>query len=121
MKLLTHNMLESHIKGVQKRFPLGIEAETVETTEQELNPAFLRHVFPKLHWGALHGAAATLGVELPQEATEEMLDDEEFVRQLHHALMEVHVLEGSLVCPETGRKFPINKGIPNLLLNEDEC
>jgi hypothetical protein len=25
-----------------------------------------------------------------------------------------------LVCPETGRKFPVNKGIPNMLLHEDE-
>jgi multifunctional methyltransferase subunit TRM112 len=30
------------------------------------------------------------------------------------------VEEGTLVCPESGRKFPINKGIPNMLLNEDE-
>lgn len=28
--------------------------------------------------------------------------------------------EGSLVCPETGRRFPVSKGIPNMLLNEDE-
>jgi len=25
-----------------------------------------------------------------------------------------------LICPESGRKFPISKGIPNMLLNEDE-
>jgi multifunctional methyltransferase subunit TRM112 len=35
--------------------------------------------------------------------------------------MQVHLEEGTLVCPETGRRFPVNKGIPNLLLNEDEC
>lgn len=29
-------------------------------------------------------------------------------------------MEGSLICPETGRKFPVSKGIPNMLLNEDE-
>jgi uncharacterized protein YbaR (Trm112 family) len=28
--------------------------------------------------------------------------------------------EGNLVCPETGRRFPVAKGIPNMLLNEDE-
>ena len=34
--------------------------------------------------------------------------------------LQVEILEGALVCPETGRKFPISNGIPNMLLNEDE-
>lgn len=34
---------------------------------------------------------------------------------------QVTLEEGALCCPETGRKFPVNKGIPNLLLTEDEC
>ena len=29
-------------------------------------------------------------------------------------------MEGELECPETGRKFPIKRGIPNMLLDEDE-
>ena len=33
---------------------------------------------------------------------------------------QVEVMNGSLVCPETGRKFPVTDGIPNMLLNEDE-
>ena len=28
--------------------------------------------------------------------------------------------QGNLVCTETGRKFPIAAGIPNMLLNQDE-
>ena len=35
--------------------------------------------------------------------------------------MQLHVEEGQLICPESGRRFPIQKGIPNMLLNEDEC
>lgn len=35
-------------------------------------------------------------------------------------LLEVEVINGDLLCPESGRKFPINDGIPNMLLNEDE-
>lgn len=34
--------------------------------------------------------------------------------------MEVDILNGELICPESGRKFPITNGIPNMLLNEDE-
>ena len=35
-------------------------------------------------------------------------------------ILQLEVMEGNLICPETGRKFPISKGIPNMLLNEDE-
>ena len=34
---------------------------------------------------------------------------------------QVKLEEGALICPESGRKFPVSKGIPNLLLTEDEC
>lgn len=46
--------------------------------------------------------------------------DDSFLQLVHKLLLDVHVLEGSLVCPETGRRFPINNGIPNMLLHEDE-
>lgn len=35
-------------------------------------------------------------------------------------LLEIDVVNGELICPESGRKFPINNGIPNMILNEDE-
>lgn len=59
---------------------------------------------------------------LPLELTESQKsgEDEEFFRKLHHILLQVEIIEGSLECPETGRKFPISNGIPNMLLNEDE-
>ena len=58
---------------------------------------------------------------LPEEVTEEMLqEDESFLKSFHHALLEVHLEEGALICPETGRRFKVDKGIPNLLLHEDE-
>lgn len=37
------------------------------------------------------------------------------------ALLQVEVMEGCLKCPESGREFPISRGIPNMLLNEDEA
>ena len=58
---------------------------------------------------------------LPDEVTEETLQEEEFLKLFHHALLEVTLEEGALVCPETGRRFPVKKGIPNMLLTEDEC
>lgn len=52
--------------------------------------------------------------------TEEMLEDDTFLKAFHHALLEVQLEEGALVCPETGRQFKVSQGIPNLLLQEDE-
>ena len=77
----------------------------------------------KLNWEALRNAA--LSVNFPDlvdiiEVTEELKSDEEFLKKIHHALFEIHVIEGFLVCPESGRKFPVKYGIPNMLLHEDE-
>lgn len=58
--------------------------------------------------------------ELPAEVPEDVAVNEEFLQKLHHVLMEVEVLEGALECPETGRIFPIQNGIPNMLLAENE-
>eukprot|EP00240_Pyramimonas_obovata_P012186 CAMPEP_0118935162 /NCGR_PEP_ID=MMETSP1169-20130426/15040_1 /TAXON_ID=36882 /ORGANISM="Pyramimonas obovata, Strain CCMP722" /LENGTH=115 /DNA_ID=CAMNT_0006878155 /DNA_START=201 /DNA_END=548 /DNA_ORIENTATION=+ len=115
-------MLACNIKGVKSGFPLKIEAETVEVKEAELNPEFLQRMYPKLEWKAFVDAAVSLNVTgLPDEVTPALLEDEEFLKKFHHALLEIHVEEGALICPETGRRFPVQKGIPNMLLNEDEC
>jgi multifunctional methyltransferase subunit TRM112 len=122
MKLLTHNMLQCHIKGVRNGYPFKIEAEKVATHEMDYDPDFLRHVFPRIEWAALREAALAMGAGegLPEAVTEAMLEgDEAFLKAFHHALLEVHLEEGALVCPETGRRFPVAQGIPNLLLQED--
>lgn len=58
--------------------------------------------------------------ELPQTLIEDFETNEDFLKKTHHILLEVEVINGDLQCPESGRKFPINDGIPNMLLNEDE-
>jgi multifunctional methyltransferase subunit TRM112 len=103
-------------------FPLAIEAEEVEVIESEFVPQFIVNMLPKLSWSALYSAAASLGHcdDLPLEFTAEMADDESFLRAVHHTLLDVHVQKGALVCPLTGRRYPIVGGIPNMLLHEDE-
>jgi len=121
MKLFTHNILKCNKKGVKEGFPLQIEASKVEVQKTDYNEDFVKGIFRRVHWGALREAAHTLKCGLlPEKVTPEMLKDPKFLQQLHHVLLEVVVLEGFLVCPESGRKFPIQKGIPNMLLNEDE-
>ncbi|XP_048885623.1 multifunctional methyltransferase subunit TRM112-like protein [Brienomyrus brachyistius] len=122
MKLLTHNMLTSHVKGVTKGYPLLIKATEVKVSEVEFNPEFVSRMIPKLEWVALVQAAEGLGHlnELPVELVPDFEKNEEFLRRVHRVLLEVEVVEGCLRCPESGREFPISRGIPNMLLNEDE-
>ncbi|KAK3195771.1 hypothetical protein Dsin_027081 [Dipteronia sinensis] len=122
MKLLTHNMLSSNIKGVTNGFPLLIEVEKVIEKPVDFNPDFLKNMFLKVDWKALVDASRSLGyAELPEETPESSaIDSDDFLRKFHHALLELHLEEGALVCPETERKFPVTKGIPNMLLHEDE-
>ncbi|GLC43819.1 hypothetical protein PLESTB_000911300 [Pleodorina starrii] len=123
MKLLTHNMLSCHIKGVRNGYPFLIEVGKVSEHEADFDPDFLKHIFPRINWPAFLQGAEAMGCRegLPEAPTEAALTDEQFQKKFHHALLEVTLEEGSLVCPETGRKFPVSKGIPNMLLNEDEC
>ncbi|KAK2665104.1 hypothetical protein Ddye_003678 [Dipteronia dyeriana] len=122
MRLLTHNMLSSNIKGVTNGFPLLIEVEKVIEKPVDFNPDFLKNMFLKVDWKALVDASRSLGyADLPEETPESsVIDSDDFLRKFHHALLELHLEEGALVCPETERKFPVTKGIPNMLLHEDE-
>ncbi|XP_062116137.1 multifunctional methyltransferase subunit TRM112 homolog A-like [Humulus lupulus] len=121
MRLLTHNMLSSNIKGVTNGFPLRIQVEKVVEREVDLNPDFLKSMFSKIDWKALVEASRSIGyTELPVEVEPSMLDSDDFLRRFHHALLQLHIEEGALLCPETGRRFPVTKGIPNMLLHEDE-
>lgn len=114
-------MLSCNIKGVTNGFPLGLEIVKHEVKEVEFNSDFIRNMFVKIEWKALVDAAKSMGYEeLPEEVDSPMLESDEFLKRFHHALLELHLEEGALVCPETGRKFPVVKGIPNMLLNEDE-
>ncbi|XP_044759335.1 multifunctional methyltransferase subunit TRM112-like protein [Coccinella septempunctata] len=123
MKLLTHNMLSSRcLKGVNVGYPLGIKVEEVTSSVVDFNPEFIQRIIPKLEWNVLKEASDTV-VEngyLPNELIDNYSSDEDFLKKVHHVLLEVEVIKGNLICPETGRSFPISNGIPNMLLNEDE-
>ncbi|KAJ6391509.1 hypothetical protein OIU77_025482 [Salix suchowensis] len=83
MRLFTHNMLSSNIKGVANGFPLRIEVDQVVEKQVDFNPDFLKNMFPKLEWKALVDAARTMGyTELPEEADSSMLESEEFFKEV---------------------------------------
>ena len=106
-------------------FLFKIEADDIQIKEADFNSEFLSRLIHKLEWNALVETAKALGhgKNLPFDISgkeDELCQNEEFLKDMHHVLLEIEVMEGNLVCPETGRKFPITKGIPNMLLKEDE-
>uniref|UniRef100_A0A6T8A7H2 Multifunctional methyltransferase subunit TRM112-like protein n=1 Tax=Prymnesium polylepis TaxID=72548 RepID=A0A6T8A7H2_9EUKA len=115
MKLLTHNMLMS--PGTRNGYPLAIEVESLEEVETEFNADFIARMIEKLDYAALVQTVASLNMPdaLPAQVPDKFAEDEEFLKALHHVLLEVEIMEGSLVCPETSRKFPIKEGIPSML------
>ncbi len=116
MKLFTHNMLIS--PNTKNGYPLKIEATRLDTdTDAEFEPTFTARMVPKLEYAPLLAAVNSLNVEhsLPPEVPHDYEGDEAFLRALHHVILEIDVLEGTLVCPETGKRFPIKEGIPSML------
>lgn len=126
MRLLTHNYLQSNVRGTTKGYPLDIEAENVVLEESPVDAVLLEKLLPKIDYDVLKRAtqqvsrhlSTSLG-EFP-ETISHPISDEKILSLVHTALMDIHILEGNLVCPDTGRRFPIKEGIPNMILHEDE-
>ncbi|XP_015974087.1 multifunctional methyltransferase subunit TRM112-like protein isoform X2 [Rousettus aegyptiacus] len=98
-----------------------LQATEVRISPVEFNPDFVARMIPKVEWAVLLEAADTLHlIEVPKEPIQGYEQDETFLRKMHHVLLEVDVVEGTLQCPESGRVFPISRGIPNMLLSEEE-
>ncbi|XP_073947320.1 tRNA methyltransferase subunit 11-2 [Choristoneura fumiferana] len=122
MKLVTHNVLTSKcLKGVTTGYPLTITATSIKVIQVDFNPEFITRVIPKLNWDVLWTAADSIGHSdgLPK-TLDNCEQNEENLKKIHRILLEIEIEEGHLTCPETGRQFPITKGIPNMLLTEAE-
>uniref|UniRef100_A0A336N417 Multifunctional methyltransferase subunit TRM112-like protein n=2 Tax=Culicoides sonorensis TaxID=179676 RepID=A0A336N417_CULSO len=123
MKLLTYNFLTSKcIRGVKVGYPLKLHVQEKKEVQAEFSPEFITKTLPRLEWPAIYAAAQVMNCSenLPQELSESMTQDQDFLKQVHHVLLEIDIVKGNLECPETGRLFPITDGIPNMLLNEHE-
>ncbi len=83
----------------------------------------IRSIIQKLNWTVVKSGALDLGITDIADIdsiSEVVLADEAALRRIHRVLFEVSLTEGWLVCPESGRRFPVKDGIPNMLLHEDE-
>lgn len=93
----------------------------VAQEESDFNEAFIARLIPKLDWNALRSTSAALGIaNLPEKVPDNFADDEGFLQSVHTLVMDIHIKEGALVCPNCSRKYPIKNSIPNMLLRDDE-
>jgi multifunctional methyltransferase subunit TRM112 len=128
--LILLSYLAKNKNRTTKGYPLLIEqgAELlVESSPVDRN--LVLKMLPKLDYQALVTTTDHLrqqqqqqqqqGIpELPSTLPETMND--ELIAKYHTVLFDVHVINGFLECPDTGRKFPVKDGIPNMILHEDE-
>lgn len=123
MRLLTHNMLQC---PRTKEYPLELHATNVDDVEVEYSREFVLRMLPRLDWNVFWKAADALGVAdlsdaLPKTVPDENTSDD-ILRKVHNALMEWHVVEGTLTSP-SGQMYIISAGIPNLIISDagDKC
>ncbi|KAG7356306.1 Trm112p-like protein [Nitzschia inconspicua] len=131
MRLLTHNFLQSNVKGTTNGYPLKIEATNIIVEESPMDVGLVTRMVAKVDYGALVAAVSEIRAtellaaeQIPDIPTEkpdlQVTDSNALLEALHVILFNIHILEGSLICPDTGRQFPIKDGIPNMMLHEDE-
>lgn len=134
-------MLKCNRKGVNKGYPLKIESTDKQIIKSNYNKDMMKKVIFKVQLEGLKSAVEDLSLLTTEEFTtleqniyilrklykdnndDNVVDntlEDSVLASLHHLLFEVHILEGALVCPESGRNFPIKESIPNMILHEDE-
>ena len=119
MRLLTHNSLKSPVKGVAKGYPLKLEIHDMEVRESEVNLDFMKNILPGLDWQGVLVVAEAVGLKgMPTKLNPAILEDVSFIKAAHNLLLDIHIKSGTLICPETGKRFPIEGEIPNMMMNE---
>eukprot|EP00039_Didymoeca_costata_P031089 m.33061 g.33061 ORF g.33061 m.33061 type:complete len:154 (-) comp8484_c0_seq1:807-1268(-) len=120
MKLLTQNMMASHVKGVQNGYPLNLKATEITEEEVEFEEEFIVKMLPRIDVTALRTTLGQIGkLELLPATPESPETNTEYLQALHHILLEINIVTGELECPESKTVFPVENGIPNMLLPED--
>lgn len=93
----------------------------MEEVEAEYDKNLARRKLSKINLAAVQSAPADLNRLVIVSDS----DDESGLKMegalSHPMLFEIHVLEGSIVRSESGRRFPVNGFIPNILLHEGEA
>eukprot|EP00708_Paratrimastix_pyriformis_P006680 GAFH01006052.1.p1 GENE.GAFH01006052.1~~GAFH01006052.1.p1 ORF type:complete len:177 (+),score=46.18 GAFH01006052.1:23-532(+) len=123
MRLLAHNFVQCIVPKCPLRFPLNVEAADVQVVERDFDAEFIKRIMGRIDYPALQKTSVQLHVEpaLPATLPENFAEDEALLQALHHALNEVVLVKGALVCPGCHRRYPVENTIPNMILRENEA
>ncbi|KEG05824.1 multifunctional methyltransferase subunit TRM112 [Trypanosoma grayi] len=124
MRLLTHNFL---CCLECQSFPLRVRGEEVEVLPCGFDAEFLRLMLARMDYTFAVDAFNALREQQPQLlgaaqalpatlAEVDLSDDSADLRAVHHAVQEVAVRGGGLVCGQCGREYPIRDFIPDMVL-----
>ena len=125
MKLSTHNLLvcnKNTCINNEKNYPLIIKASKVNTVKSDFDEEKTKVFFDKMDKRALNEGCKDLNISKfdLEKMTEEQMKDKNVLEYLHNILFEVEVEEGNLVCANCGREYMIKRGIPDMVLKDDE-
>ena len=99
-----------------------IKPSNIKETQVEFDEELTKIWFDRQDKRGLNQFCKDLGI-VKYDLTnvdDKLKQDKEFLSYIHHLLNEISIEEGTLVCPNCGREYLINKGIINYNLNDDE-
>ena len=125
MKLSTHNLLvcnKNTCINNEKNYPLIIKASKVNTVKSDFDEEKTKLFFDKMNKKALNEGCKDLNISKfdLEKIKEEQMQDKNVLEYLHNILFEVEIEEGNLVCADCGREYMIKRGIPDMVLKDDE-
>ena len=125
MKLSTHNLLvcnKNTCMNNEKNYPLIIKASKVNTVKSDFDEEKTKLFFDKMNKKALNEGCKDLNISKfdLEKIKEEQMQDKNVLEYLHNILFEVEIEEGNLVCANCGREYMIKRGIPDMVLKDDE-
>ncbi len=116
----------------EKGYPLQIEADKIEYEESPFDAEFVSALVKKIDYQTLKFALQQISEKCATDLADTVIipelpedidigeTDEGLLKKLHIVLFDIHIVEGNLICPDTGRRFNIKMGIPNMILHADE-
>ena len=125
MKAITHNLLMCNKKTcntTDKNYPLILKASNISYKDIEFDEEKTKIFFKKQDLKGLNAFTNYLGLQKYdlEKIDQSIQKQDEFWKYIHHILFETFVNEGMLICPNCKREYPINNGIINMVLNDDE-
>ena len=125
MKLSTHNLLvcnKNTCINNEKNYQLIMKASKVNTVKSDFDEEKTKLFFDKMNKKALNEGCKDLNISKfdLEKIKEEQMQDKNVLEYLHNILFEVEIEEGNLVCANCGREYMIKRGIPDMVLKDDE-